>query len=75
VNGIYKIEVRERAIVLVVISLWPFGDGGRGLGGLSFAALGVPGLLLQTLNFVLRSGFTSILGRELRSSLTSRWCL
>ena len=26
-NGIYKIEVRERAIVLVVMLLWPFGDG------------------------------------------------
>lgn len=48
---------------------------GRGLAGLSFAALGVPGLPLQTLNFVLHSDFTSILGRELRSSLTSRWCL
>ena len=23
-NGIYKIEVRERAIVLVVMLLWPF---------------------------------------------------
>ena len=48
---------------------------GRGLAGLSFAALGVPGLPLQTLNFVLHSDLTSILGRELRSSLTSRWCL